>query len=107
MEQEIHLKILRHLEENPDINQRALARELGVSLGKANYCLKALIEKGFIKAQNFRNSDYKRSYLYVLTPEGLEAKMQISLAFLKRKMQEYQDLKREIDELQEDVQQRR
>ncbi len=107
MEQEIHLKILRHLEENPDISQRELARELGVSLGKANYCLQALIEKGFIKAQNFRNSANKRAYLYVLTPEGLEAKMRISLAFLKRKIAEYGELKREIEELQEDVRQRR
>lgn len=103
MEREIHLKILRHLEDNPNISQRDLARELGVSLGKANYCLKALIEKGFIKAQNFRESDNKRGYLYVLTPEGLEAKMRISVDFLKRKMAEYEDLRREIKELQETV----
>lgn len=103
MEREIHLKILRHLEDNPDISQRDLARELGVSLGKANYCLKALIEKGFVKAQNFRESDNKRGYLYVLTPEGLEAKLRISMDFLKRKMAEYEDLKREIEELQETV----
>lgn len=106
MDREIHLKILRHLEENPDINQRALAQELGVSLGKANYCLKALIEKGFVKAQSFRNSNKKRGYLYVLTPEGLEAKMRISLAFLKRKMLEYEQLSHEIEELRNDVGQR-
>ncbi len=105
MEREIHLKILRHLEDNPDISQRDLARELGVSLGKANYCLKALIEKGFIKAQNFRESDNKRGYLYVLTPEGLEAKMRISVDFLKRKMAEYEELEREIAELQNTVRQ--
>ena len=103
MEQEIHLKILRQLEENPDVNQRELARNLGVSLGKANYCLQALIEKGFIKAQNFRNSDNKRGYLYVLTPEGLDAKMRISLAFLKRKIVEYEQLKSEIEQLEQDV----
>lgn len=74
-----------------------------MSLGKANYCLKGLIEKGFIKTQNFRNSDNKRAYLYVLTPEGIEAKMRISLAFLKRKIEEYEVLEREIEELQEDV----
>ncbi len=107
MEQEVHLKILRHLDENPDVNQRELARELGVSLGKTNYCLKALIEKGFVKAQNFRNSANKRDYLYVLTPEGLEATMRISLAFLRRKMQEYEELKYEIEELQKDVRQKR
>lgn len=104
MEREIHLKILRHLEDNPDISQRDLARELGVSLGKANYCLKALIEKGFVKAQNFRESDNKRGYLYVLTPEGLEAKMRISVDFLRRKIAEYEELRREIEELQRDVQ---
>lgn len=103
MEREIHLKILRHLEDNPDISQRDLARELGVSLGKANYCLKALIEKGFVKAQNFRESDNKRGYLYVLTPEGLEAKMRISLDFLKRKMAEYEKLRREIQQLKRDT----
>lgn len=107
MEPEVHLKILRHLDENPDVNQRELARALGVSLGKANYCLKALIEKGFVKAQNFRNSDNKRAYLYVLTPEGLEAKMRISVAFLRRKMQEYEQLKQEIEALREDVRQQR
>ena len=103
MEQEIHLKILRHLKENPHVNQRELARELGVSLGKANYCLQALIEKGFVKAQNFRNAANKRAYLYVLTPEGLEAKIRISMVFLKRKTEEYEELKREIDELLADV----
>lgn len=103
MEREIHLKILRHLEENPDISQRALARELGVSLGKTNYCLKALIQKGFVKAQNFRESDNKRGYLYVLTPEGLDAKIRISMDFLKRKMSEYEQLKQEIRELRRDA----
>ncbi len=107
MEQETHLKILRHLEENPDVNQRELARELGVSLGKANYCLKALVEKGFVKAQNFRKSDNKRAYLYVLTPEGLEAKMRISVAFLRRKMDEHEQLKQEIEQLRQDVLQKR
>jgi len=103
LDQEIHLKILRHLEENPDVSQRELARELGVSLGKANYCLKALIEKGFVKVQNFRKSDNKRAYLYKLTPRGLEAKLRISVAFLKRKMKEYERLQREIEELRADV----
>lgn len=103
MEREIHLRILRHLEEHPDSSQRDLARALGVSLGKANYCLKALIEKGFVKAQNFRRSDNKRGYLYLLTPAGIEAKMRISLGFLKRKMAEYEALEREIEELRREV----
>jgi EPS-associated MarR family transcriptional regulator len=101
--QETNLKVLRHLEENPNVTQRQLAEELGISLGKANYCLKALIEKGLVKAGNFRNSDNKRSYLYLLTPSGLEAKTKITVSFLQRKVQEYEDLKTEIQELQREV----
>lgn len=101
--QEIHLKVLRELEDNPSITQRELARKVGVSLGKANYCLKALIEKGFIKARNFRNSNNKRAYLYVLTPKGIEAKARISVAFLRRKMKEYERLKAEIAQLEREV----
>ncbi len=100
---ETHLKLLRHLEENPDVTQRELAKELGISLGKANYCLKALINKGFIKAKNFRNSNNKRAYLYKLTPSGIEAKTRISVAFLRRKILEYEQLKKEIDQLQNEV----
>ncbi len=100
---ETHLKLLRHLEENPDVTQRELARELGISLGKANYCLKALINKGLIKAKNFKNSANKRAYLYKLTPTGIEAKARISVAFLRRKMREYEQLKQEIDQLQNEV----
>ncbi len=103
MDHEIHLKVLRRLEEKPDITQRQLALQLGVSLGKANYCLRALIDKGFIKARNFKNSDNKRAYLYVLTPHGIEEKSRISVSFLKRKMDEYEQLRREIEELQEEV----
>jgi EPS-associated MarR family transcriptional regulator len=101
--QEIHLKVLRHIEENPEVTQRELASELGVSLGKANYCLKALIDKGFIKAKNFSNSNNKRAYLYKLTPTGIEAKARISVKYLRRKMQEYEQLKIEIDQLQNEV----
>ena len=103
MDQEIHLKVLRQLEENPDITQRQLAEQLGVSLGKANYCLKALIDKGFIKARNFKNSDNKRAYLYVLTPRGIEEKSRISVSFLRRKMEEFEALRSEIEELQAEV----
>ena len=103
MDQEIHLKVLRQLEENPDITQRQLAEQLGVSLGKANYCLKALIDRGFIKARNFKNSDNKRAYLYVLTPRGIEEKSRISVSFLRRKMEEFEALRSEIEELQAEV----
>ena len=101
--QEIHLKVLRYLEENPDVTQRDLADALNVSLGKANYCLKALINKGLVKASNFKNSSNKRAYLYVLTPQGIEAKAQISLKFLQRKMREYDLLRREIEQLRSEL----
>lgn len=103
MNQEIHLKVLRKLEENPDITQRQLAQQLGVSLGKVNYCLKALIGKGFVKARNFKNSDNKRAYLYVLTPRGLEEKSRISVAYLKRKLSEFEQLEIEIEELRTEI----
>ena len=103
MNQEIHLKVLRKLEENPDITQRQLAQQLGVSLGKVNYCLKALIDKGFVKARNFKNSDNKRAYLYVLTPIGIEEKSRISVSFLRRKLSEYDQLKIEIEELRAEI----
>jgi len=81
----------------------ATKAQLGVSLGKANYCLKALIDKGFIKARNFKNSDNKRAYLYVLTPRGIEEKSRISVSFLRRKMDEFESLRREIEELKAEV----
>ena len=97
--QEIHLKVLRHLENDPEITQRELAKKLGISLGKANYCLKALIDKGLIKAGNFKNSNNKSAYIYLLTPKGIEEKSRITLHFLKRKIDEYENLKKEINEL--------
>ena len=102
--QEIHLKVLRHLENDPEITQRELAKKLGISLGKANYCLKALIDKGLVKTGNFKNSNNKISYLYLLTPKGIEEKSRITIHFLKRKIDEYEELRREIDELQKEVQ---
>ena len=102
--QEIHLKVLRHLENDPEITQRALAKKLGISLGKANYCLKALIDKGLVKTDNFKNSNNKGAYLYILTPKGIEEKSRITIHFLKRKINEYVELRREIDELQQEVQ---
>ena len=99
MPEETHYKVLRILEQNPQVSQRELANELGVSLGKANYCLKALIEKGLVKADNFKNSSNKLAYFYVLTPSGIEAKAKISIQFLQRKMDEYEALGIEIEQL--------
>ncbi len=101
--QETHLKVLRHLENNPNVTQRKLAEELGISLGKTNYCMKALISKGMIKAKNFKNSANKRAYLYILTPKGIEAKARISVKFLQRKIKEYEALKIEIEQLKSEL----
>ena len=101
--QETHLKVLRHLEDNPDVTQRELAVALGISLGKTNYCLKALINKGLIKAKNFKNNDNKRAYLYILTPKGIETKTRISVKFLRRKIAEYEALSREIEQLKTEI----
>jgi EPS-associated MarR family transcriptional regulator len=100
---ETHLKVLRHLEQTPEITQRELAKELGISLGKVNYCLQALIGKGLVKAKNFKNSDKKRAYLYILTPKGIDAKARISLIFLKRKKREYENLSQEIEQLKAEL----
>ena len=102
--QEIHLKVLRYLENDPEITQRELAKKLGISLGKANYCLKALMDKGLIKAGNFKNSNNKSAYIYLLTPKGIEEKSRITLHFLKRKIDEYENLKKEINELRQEIQ---
>lgn len=97
--EESHLKVLRILEATPNINQRELAEAVGVSLGKLNYCLKALLERGHVKMQNFRNNQNKLSYYYLLTPSGIAAKADITTRFLKRKMEEYEALKVEIEAL--------
>ena len=101
--QETHLKVLRHLEDNPDVTQRELAITLGISLGKTNYCLKALINKGLIKAKNFKNNSNKRAYLYILTPKGIDTKARISMKFLQRKVEEYEALKMEIEQLKTEL----
>ena len=98
---ESRYRILRLIEQNPAISQREVARELGVSLGKANFCLRALIEKGILKANTFCNSRSKRAYIYVLTPRGIEERARITVRFLKRKVGEYEALQREIAELTE------
>ena len=103
MKEEIHYHVLKHIEENPSITQRELAKELGVSVGKVNYCLKALIDKGWIKANNFKNSNKKLAYFYILTPSGIEQKAKITVNFLKRKINDYEELKKEIEMLQKEV----
>jgi EPS-associated MarR family transcriptional regulator len=90
------LQALKLLQGNPSISQRQLAAELGVSLGKANYCLRALIEKGLVKLGNFSKNPNKGKYAYILTPAGLEEKTRITLAFLKRKEAEFEAIQREI-----------
>ena len=103
MSEEIHYHVLKHIESNPSITQRELAKELGVSVGKVNYCLKALIDKGWIKANNFKNSNKKLAYFYILTPSGLEQKAKITVNFLKRKINDYEELKKEIEVLKNEV----
>ena len=93
------LRVLRLLDESPSRTQREMAHELGMSLGKANYVLRALLGKGFVKIQNFRNSSNKRGYAYLLTPEGVAAKAELTRHFLARKMEEYDALWQEIERL--------
>lgn len=94
------LRVLRLLDASPQLTQREMSRELGVSLGKANYCLRALLGKGFVKVQNFRNSTSKRGYAYLLTPAGVAAKANLTRHFLARKREEYDALRLEIERLQ-------
>jgi EPS-associated MarR family transcriptional regulator len=103
MPEETHYHVLKLIEKNPSITQRQLASELGVSVGKANYCLKALIDKGWVKANNFKNSNNKLAYIYKLTPSGIEQKARITVNFLKRKMSDYESLKQEIEMLKNEV----
>ena len=96
---------MRVLEANPDMTQRELAEALGVSLGAANYCLKALVEKGWVKLENFQNNPNKLGYLYLLTPAGMAAKTTLTARFLRRKLAEYEALKIEIERLKIEVSQ--
>ena len=100
---ELRLRVLRALDANPELSQRQLAQELGVSLGGVNYALKALIERGFVKADNFRKSGSKAAYLYVLTPKGIAEKLLLATAFLGRKVEEYEVLRQEIEVLKGEV----
>jgi EPS-associated MarR family transcriptional regulator len=99
---ESHLKVLKILEANPHMNQRSLSEALGVSLGKTNYCIKALLDKGCIKVQNFRTHQNKLAYAYLLTPEGIKKKSELTFRFLKQKMADYEALKNEIEILKQE-----
>jgi MarR family transcriptional regulator, temperature-dependent positive regulator of motility len=99
-----HLKVLRLLQSNPQLNQREIAEALGVSLGKTNYCVKALLDKGWIKMQNFLGSHNKLAYSYLLTPKGISEKAQLTAQFLQRKVGEYEALQAEIEMLRGEVQ---
>ena len=96
---DIRLDLLRRLESNPEYTQRDLSQEMGVSLGKVNYCMKKLTEKGLIKLTNFTHNPNKMGYAYLLTPSGIEEKSRLTFLFLKRKVIEYEILKKEINEL--------
>ena len=98
--EDLHFRGLKLLQDKPDISQRDLAAQLGISHGKMNYCLNALMEKGLVKLQNFSNSQHRWRYAYVLTPTGLAEKAALTGRFLKRKMAEYEALRAEIEALQ-------
>ena len=98
-----HLQVLKLLQANPSLSQRQLAAQMGVSLGKANYCLRALVEKGLVKLGNFSKNPNKRHYAYILTPAGLEEKTRITLGFLKRKEAEFEAIQGEIDALRKEL----
>jgi len=100
---EYRYKLLTLLQANPTMSQRDVARELGISLGKTNYCLRSLVEKGWIKATNFKNSRQKAAYMYLLTPRGIRAKAGLTVRFLQRKVREYEALRLEIEQVREEA----
>ena len=102
---DIRLDLLRKLEEKPSYTQRELSKEMGVSLGKVNYCMKKLIEKGLVKLSNFSHNEDKASYIYLLTPKGIENKSKLTIEFLKIKIKEYEILQEEIAMLKQDINQ--
>lgn len=91
-----HFELLRKIQEKPRSSQRELAKELGFSLGKLNYCIKALQQKGLVKIENFKKNPNKINYFYVLTPQGITIKTKLTINFMKKKMKEYDDLKKEL-----------
>ena len=103
IQEDTHFRIMRILQENPDLTQRELAEKLGMSVGGLNYCLNALIDKGLVKMQNFSNSKNKFKYVYLLTPMGIAEKVALTTRFLSRKMEEYEALKLEIEALKSEI----
>lgn len=103
---EMRFKLMRVLEAKPSVSQRAIARELGVSLGRVNYCLQALMGKGLVKARNFKDSENKSGYVYLLTPRGVQQKANLAVRFLQRKMQEYESLEIEIAQIKRELEDR-
>ena len=106
LDENTHYGLLKTLEEHPGLSQRDLAKRLGISLGKVNFCLNALVTKGSLKINNFRNNENKLAYAYLLTPRGVEEKARITVGFLKHKMQEYEQLRKEIEELKREAEQK-
>ena len=95
-----HFEVLRRLQKKPKASQRELAEDLGFSLGKLNYCIKALQKKGYVKLQNFKKKDNKIKYLqYVITPRGIAERTKLTISFMKRKMREYDELKAELEKI--------
>ena len=90
-------ELLRHIQKKPETNQRELAQDLGFSLGKLNYCIKSLQEKGLVKIENFKKNPNKTNYIYILTPKGISEKTKLTINFMKRKMKEYDELKKELE----------
>jgi len=103
LQEDTNFRVMRLLEENPDLTQRELAERLGISVGGLNYCLKALMQKGLVKMRNFAHSKNKFGYVYMLTPSGMAEKASITHRFLRRKIEEYESLKAEIDALKQDL----
>jgi len=103
LDEKTRYRLLKLLEANPQLSQRQLAEELGVSLGKVNFCLRALLDRGMVKVRNFRDSNNKIAYAYYLTPKGAREKVRTTVGFLKRKMEEYRTIEKEIEELKREV----
>ena len=100
---DIHFRVMDLIHKQPDISQRELAKQAGISLGSMHYCLKALALRGWLKANKFKNNPDKSVYLYLLTPEGIAQKSKLAIDFLRRKKQEYDELKKEIEQLAEEL----
>ena len=106
-EQEIRYRLLKILSKDPNLTQRKMAKKMGISLGKVNYCLSELAKKGFIKINRFKSSSNKIRYIYILTPRGLEERARLTLSFLRRKTLEYEEISRQIRDLAQEIEEER